>query len=61
MDVSLMRYVISVLNGCYSRGSWLFCIYKGQTQSLATVTLGSKMDNQRYETLEGEKHRSFSL
>lgn len=42
-----------------AHGSSVFT--RGQTQSLATVTLGSKMDNQRYETLEGEKHRSFLL
>ncbi|TGK17178.1 polyribonucleotide nucleotidyltransferase [Leptospira fluminis] len=34
---------------------------RGQTQSLGTVTLGTASDNQRYETLEGQKEKNFML
>ncbi|EKR93241.1 polyribonucleotide nucleotidyltransferase [Leptospira santarosai] len=34
---------------------------RGQTQSLGVVTLGTGSDNQRYETLEGQKEKSFML
>ncbi|TGK00918.1 polyribonucleotide nucleotidyltransferase [Leptospira semungkisensis] len=34
---------------------------RGQTQSLGTVTLGTAADNQRYETLEGQKEKNFML
>ena len=34
---------------------------RGETQSLGVVTLGTQMDNQRYETLEGQKLKNFIL
>ena len=42
-----------------AHGSAIFT--RGQTQSLGVVTLGTKMDNQRYETLEGLKLKNFML
>ena len=42
-----------------AHGSAVFT--RGQTQSLGVVTLGTKMDNQRYETLEGLKLKTFML
>ena len=34
---------------------------RGQTQSLGVVTLGTKMDNQRYDSVEGLKFKNFLL
>ncbi|MCB1310294.1 MAG: polyribonucleotide nucleotidyltransferase, partial [Leptospiraceae bacterium] len=48
---------IDVLPGAH--GSAVFT--RGQTQSLGVVTLGTKMDNQRYETLAGQSTRNFML
>ncbi|TGK10028.1 polyribonucleotide nucleotidyltransferase [Leptospira fletcheri] len=42
-----------------AHGSAVFT--RGQTQSLGTVTLGTASDNQRYETLEGQKEKNFML
>ncbi len=42
-----------------AHGSAVFT--RGQTQSLGTVTLGTKLDNQRLDTLEGMKERRFLL
>ena len=42
-----------------SHGSALFT--RGQTQALATVTLGTKMDEQRLDELEGESTKSYML
>lgn len=42
-----------------THGSGLFT--RGQTQSLATTTLGTSQDEQRLDTLEGEKFKSFML
>ncbi|MCJ7457435.1 MAG: polyribonucleotide nucleotidyltransferase [candidate division Zixibacteria bacterium] len=42
-----------------AHGSALFT--RGQTQSLAVTTLGSKMDEQRIEDLEGESTKSYML
>ena len=42
-----------------THGSGLFT--RGQTQSLATTTLGTGQDEQRLDTLEGEKFKSFML
>ncbi len=46
-----------VLPGAH--GSAVFT--RGQTQSLGVVTLGTKMDNQRYDSLEGQKIKNFML
>lgn len=46
-----------VLPRCH--GSALFT--RGQTQALATVTLGTKMDEQRLDELEGESTKSYML
>ncbi len=40
-------------------GSSLFT--RGQTQSLGVMTLGTVADNQRYETIEGQKEKNFML
>ena len=48
---------MDVLPGAH--GSALFT--RGQTQSLGTVTLGTKMDNQRYDSVEGLKFKNFML
>ncbi|MBP7459673.1 MAG: polyribonucleotide nucleotidyltransferase [Candidatus Delongbacteria bacterium] len=52
---------ISVEVGVLPRthGSALFT--RGQTQSLGVVTLGSKMDEQRLDNLEGESFKSYML
>jgi polyribonucleotide nucleotidyltransferase len=42
-----------------THGSALFT--RGQTQSLAAVTLGTKVDEQRLDELEGESTKSFML
>ncbi|MBU1888407.1 MAG: polyribonucleotide nucleotidyltransferase, partial [Candidatus Omnitrophica bacterium] len=42
-----------------THGSGLFT--RGQTQSLSTTTLGTSRDEQRLDTLEGEKFKSFML
>ena len=42
-----------------AHGSAVFT--RGQTQSLGVVTLGTKLDNQRYDSLEGQKHKNFML
>ncbi|MCK4860237.1 MAG: polyribonucleotide nucleotidyltransferase, partial [Candidatus Omnitrophica bacterium] len=42
-----------------THGSSLFS--RGQTQSLAVVTLGTKMDEQIVESLEGESRKKFML
>ncbi len=42
-----------------THGSALFT--RGQTQSLTTVTLGTKMDEQKIEDLEGESWKSYML
>lgn len=42
-----------------THGSGLFT--RGQTQSLSTTTLGTGEDEQRLDTLEGEKFKSFML
>jgi polyribonucleotide nucleotidyltransferase len=42
-----------------THGSALFT--RGQTQALATVTLGTKMDEQRIDDLEGESFKSYML
>jgi len=42
-----------------THGSGLFT--RGQTQSLSTTTLGTGQDEQRLDTLEGEKFKSFML
>ena len=48
---------VDVLPGAH--GSAVFT--RGQTQSLGVVTLGTKLDNQRYDSLEGQKHKNFML
>lgn len=48
---------INVLPGAH--GSAVFT--RGQTQSLGVMTLGTSMDNQRYENLEGQKEKTFML
>ncbi|MBU8933135.1 MAG: polyribonucleotide nucleotidyltransferase [candidate division Zixibacteria bacterium] len=40
-------------------GSAIFT--RGQTQSLVAVTLGTKVDEQRLDELEGESHKSYML
>lgn len=42
-----------------THGSGLFT--RGETQSLATTTLGTSQDEQRLDALEGEKFKSFML
>ncbi len=42
-----------------AHGSAVFT--RGQTQSLGVVTLGTRMDNQRYESLDGQKTKNFML
>ena len=42
-----------------THGSALFT--RGQTQSLATVTLGTNSDNQKYDSYGGQKEKSFML
>lgn len=42
-----------------THGSALFT--RGQTQSLAVVTLGTKMDEQKIDALEGESYKSYML
>jgi len=42
-----------------THGSAIFT--RGQTQSLATVTLGTKVDEQRIDDLEGESFKSYML
>ncbi|MBU1007363.1 MAG: polyribonucleotide nucleotidyltransferase, partial [Candidatus Omnitrophica bacterium] len=42
-----------------THGSGLFT--RGQTQSLSTTTLGTARDEQRLDTLEGEKFKNFML
>lgn len=48
---------VNVLPGAH--GSAVFT--RGQTQSLGVMTLGTAMDNQRYESLEGQKEKNFML
>ncbi len=48
---------MDVLPGAH--GSAVFT--RGQTQSLGVLTLGAKMDNQRYDTLDGQQLRNFML
>ncbi len=48
---------VDVLPGAH--GSAVFT--RGQTQSLGVVTLGTKMDNQRYDSIEGLKFKNFLL
>lgn len=48
---------VNVLPGAH--GSAVFT--RGQTQSLGVMTLGTAMDNQRYESLEGAKEKNFML
>ena len=48
---------LNVLPGAH--GSAVFT--RGQTQSLGVVTLGTVADNQRYETIEGQKETNFML
>ncbi|HHS51126.1 MAG TPA: polyribonucleotide nucleotidyltransferase, partial [candidate division Zixibacteria bacterium] len=52
---------ISVMPGYLKRthGSALFT--RGETQALAVLTLGSKMDEQKIEDLEGESFKTFML
>ncbi len=52
---------ISVKTGYLKRthGSALFT--RGETQALAVMTLGSKMDEQKIEDLEGESFKTFML
>lgn len=56
-DVRPIRCDVSVLPRTH--GSALFT--RGQTQSLATVTLGTKIDEQRLDELEGESTKSYML
>ncbi|MGH9483500.1 MAG: polyribonucleotide nucleotidyltransferase, partial [Terriglobales bacterium] len=42
-----------------THGSALFT--RGETQAMVTVTLGTKEDQQRIETIEGEGHKRFML
>ncbi len=42
-----------------THGSALFT--RGQTQSLAAITLGTKMDEQKIDDLEGESYKSYML
>ena len=48
---------MDVLPGAH--GSAVFT--RGQTQSLGVATLGTKMDNQRYDSVEGLKFKNFML
>ncbi|WCL48085.1 polyribonucleotide nucleotidyltransferase [Leptospira sp. GIMC2001] len=48
---------VNVLPGAH--GSAVFT--RGQTQSLGVMTLGTAMDNQRYESLQGQKEKNFML
>ena len=48
---------MDVLPGAH--GSAVFT--RGQTQSLGVVTLGTKMDNQRYDSVEGLQFKNFLL
>ena len=52
---------ITVVPGFLRRthGSALFT--RGETQALAVLTLGSKMDEQKIENLEGESYKTFML
>ena len=56
-DVRPISCEVSVLPR--SHGSALFT--RGQTQALATVTLGTKVDEQRLDELEGESTKSYML
>lgn len=52
-EIRQINCEIDVLPGPH--GSAVFT--RGQTQSLGVVTLGTSSDNQRYETLEGQKEK----
>lgn len=56
-DIRAITCEIGVLPRTH--GSGLFT--RGQTQSLSTTTLGTGKDEQRLDTLEGEKFKSFML
>jgi len=56
-DVRPITCEVSILPRTH--GSALFT--RGQTQSLATVTLGTKIDEQRLDELEGESTKSYML
>lgn len=56
-EIRAISCEVNVLPGAH--GSAVFT--RGQTQSLGVMTLGTGMDNQRYETLEGQKEKSFML
>ncbi|MCP4566060.1 MAG: polyribonucleotide nucleotidyltransferase [FCB group bacterium] len=56
-DVRQIDCEVSVLPR--SHGSAVFT--RGQTQALATVTLGTKVDEQRLDELEGESTKSYML
>ncbi|MCZ8239498.1 MAG: polyribonucleotide nucleotidyltransferase [Leptospiraceae bacterium] len=56
-EIRAISCEINVLPGAH--GSSIFT--RGQTQSLGVMTLGTTMDNQRYESLEGQKEKNFML
>lgn len=56
-EIRAISVELGVLPGPH--GSAVFT--RGQTQSLGVVTLGSQSDNQRYETIEGQKEKNFYL
>ena len=56
-DIRPIKAEVSVLPRTH--GSSLFT--RGQTQSLAVITLGTGQDEQLIEALEGEKYKSFML
>jgi len=56
-EIRAISCEINVLPGAH--GSSIFT--RGQTQSLGVMTLGTSMDNQRYESLEGQKEKNFML
>jgi polyribonucleotide nucleotidyltransferase len=56
-EIRKIECEVNVLPGAH--GSAVFT--RGQTQSLGVMTLGTAMDNQRYESLEGQKEKNFML
>jgi polyribonucleotide nucleotidyltransferase len=56
-EIRAISCELNVLPGAH--GSAVFT--RGQTQSLGVMTLGTAMDNQRYESLEGQKEKNFML
>lgn len=56
-EIRAISCEVNVLPGAH--GSSVFT--RGQTQSLGVMTLGTSMDNQRYESLEGQKEKNFML